>query len=111
VTNFNVKSQAAESVISPNAPTRQLSAGATYAGSRFNASATLRAVNAFDWNAGVYAGRVPAFAVVDAAGGVNLRRGWRLDIDAANLFDHRHFEMFGGSLLGRRVLGSLVYIW
>jgi outer membrane receptor protein involved in Fe transport len=108
---FNVKSQAAESVISPNVPSRQFSAGTTYAGRRFSASGTIRAVNAFDWNSGVYAGPVPAYAVVDAAAGINLQRGWRIDVDAANLFDHRHIELFGGSLIGRRVLGSLVYSW
>jgi outer membrane receptor for ferrienterochelin and colicins len=108
---FNVKSQLAESVISPNAPSRQFSAGTTYAGRRFSASGTIRAVSAFDWNSGVYVGPVPAYAVVDAAAGFNLQRGWRVDVDAANLLDHRHFELFGGSVLGRRVLGSLVYTW
>lgn len=109
--SFNVKSQLAESVISPNVPTRQASIGTTYGGPRFNVSGTLRAVNAFDWNAGVFVGRVPAYAVVDAAAGVKLPHGWRAEIDAANLLDHRHYELFGGSLLGRRVLGSLVYTW
>lgn len=111
VTGFTVKSQAAESVISPNTPTRQFTAGTTYAGPRFSASGTVRGVNAFDWNAGIYVGRVPAFAVVDAAAGWKLRHGWRVDVDAANLLNHRHFEMFGGSRIGRRVLGSLVYTW
>lgn len=109
--SFNVKSQAAESVISPNVPSRQFSAGATYAGSRFNGSATVRAVNAFEWNAGVFVGHVPAYAVVDAAAGWKLHKNWRLEADAANLLDHQHYELFGGSLLGRRVLGSLVYSW
>ena len=109
--SFDVKSQAAESVISPNVPSRQFSAGTTYAGPRFSASATIRAVNAFDWNSGVFVGRVPAYAVVDAAAGIALRHGWRADLDAANLLDHKHFELFGGSVLGRRVLASLVYSW
>jgi len=109
--SFNVKSQLAESVISPNVPTRQVSVGTTYGGPRFNVSGTLRAVNAFDWNAGVFVGRVPAYAVVDAAAGVKLQHGWRAEVDAANLLDHRHYELFGGSVLGRRVLGSLVYTW
>jgi outer membrane receptor protein involved in Fe transport len=109
--SFNVKSQAAESVISPNVPSRQFSAGTTYAGRRFSASGTIRAVNAFDWNSGVFAGPVPAYAVVDAAAGFTVRHGWRVDVDGANLLDHRHYELFGGSLLGRRVLASLVYSW
>jgi len=109
--SFNVKSQAAESVISPNVPSRQFSIGTTYGGPRFSASGTLRAVNAFNWNAGVFAGPVPAYAVVDAAAGVKLRHGLRVDLDAANLLNHRHYELVGGSLLGRRVLGSLVYSW
>jgi outer membrane receptor protein involved in Fe transport len=108
---FNVKSQAAESVISPNVPSRQFSAGTTYAGPRLSVSGTIRAVNAFDWNSGVFVGRVPAYAVVDAAAGFKLQHGWRADIDAANLLDYRHYELFGGSVLGRRVLASLVYSW
>ena len=50
-------------------------------------------------------------APVDAAAGLNLQHGWRLDMDAANLLGRRHFELFGGSLIGRRILGSLVYAW
>lgn len=111
VSGFNVKSQAVESAISPNTPTRQFSAGATYAGQRLSVAGTVRGMNAFDWNAGVFTGRVPAFAVLDASAGWKLRKGWRIDVDAANLLNHQHFEMFGGSLLGRRVLGSLVYSW
>jgi outer membrane receptor protein involved in Fe transport len=109
--SFKVTSQAAESVISPNVPSRQFNIGASYAGPRISASGTIRAVNAFDWNSGVYVGRVPAYAVVDAAAGFKLQHGWRVDVDAANLLDHRHYELFGGSLLGRRLLASLVYSW
>ncbi|TAK15250.1 MAG: TonB-dependent receptor [Acidobacteria bacterium] len=111
LSGFTVKSQAAESVISPNAPTRQFTVGATYAGTRWNGSATLRAINAFDWAAGIYVGRVPAYAIVDAAAGYTIGHGLRAEVDASNLFNKRHYEMFGGSLLGRRVLGSLVYTW
>jgi iron complex outermembrane receptor protein len=109
--SFNITSQAAESAISPNVPSRQFSIGATFAGPRLSASGTMRAVNAFEWNSGVYVGHVPAYAVVDAAAGLKLQHGWRVDVDAANLFDHRHYELVGGSYLGRRVLGSLVYSW
>jgi outer membrane receptor protein involved in Fe transport len=111
VLGFAVKSQAAESVISPNVPSRQFTIGTTYAGPRVSGSATMRAVSAFEWNSGVFVGHVPAYAVIDAAASVALRHGWRLEADAANLFDHQHYELFGGSVLRRRVLGSLVFSW
>jgi len=109
--DFTVESQAVESVITPNSPPHQFSAGTMYGGSRVSASVKVRAVRAFSWSAGIYAGPVPAYAVVDAGGGYQVHTGWRVEVDAANLLDRRHYEAFGGSVLGRRLLASLVRVW
>ncbi len=109
--DFSVPLQAAENVIASNAPGHQFSAGTTYAGTKTSGSLKLRTVSAFDWTSGVYSGRVPSYVVVDGAAAYAVRDGWRLDLDAANLFDDRHFEAYGGSLLGRRVLASVVHTW
>jgi hypothetical protein len=32
-------------------------------------------------------------------------------VNVANLFDNRHYEMFGGDLLGRRLLVHPTFVW
>jgi hypothetical protein len=42
---------------------------------------------------------------------VPLTRQLTLGVDVANVLDHRHYEMFGGDLLGRRALAHVTAGW
>ena len=108
---FRLGSQAAEAPISANTPRHQVALSGTYAGARDGASLKYRWVDGFPWASGVFAGPVPSYGVLDASADHRLDRHWRVEIDVANLLDREHYEAFGGAVLRRRLLGSVVYAW
>jgi outer membrane receptor protein involved in Fe transport len=60
---------------------------------------------------GVYAGRVPSYGVFDLNGSYRVTKHITTSADVANLLGNRHYEAFGGDLLGRRALADLTYSW
>lgn len=100
-----------ESPLSANTPTHQVSAGAAYARSRMTARLHYRWVSTFQWESGVYRGPVPSYGIADLNVSVRLADHVTAGADVANLFDHAHYEAFGGDLLGRRALTHLSYTW
>ena len=95
----------------PNTPQHQASVGVSYGGQRFEAGVRYRHVSSFDWLSGIYAGRVEGYGVTDAHASYPITDKLRAGVDASNLFDNDHYEMFGGDLIGRRVLGRLMVSW
>ena len=100
-----------ETPIFPNTPSHQAAAGVTYMSSRFDVGGRVRWVDDFDWVSGVNAGPVPSYAVVDLQANVPLSSRVIVGLDVANLFDHEHYEIFGGDLLRRRALGHVTVGW
>jgi outer membrane receptor protein involved in Fe transport len=107
----DIDSDLPENPLRPNTPPHQASAGLVYAARRFDVGGRLRWVHGFDWVSGVYAGTVPGYSVTDAQVNVVLSPQLTLGLDVANLFDHDHYELFGGDLLGRRALAHLTVGW
>jgi outer membrane cobalamin receptor len=68
---------------------------------------TVKYVPSFDWAAGIFKGRILAYTLVDLAGSCRLNDMLELGVNITNLFDKRHYQIFGGSLLHRRALLSL----
>jgi outer membrane receptor protein involved in Fe transport len=108
---YNVDGQIQENPLLPNTAKHQAKAGILYAGKRWDASARYRWVNRFPWSSGIYTGPVPTYSVVDASVNVSPRYDWTVGVDAANLLNNTHYEMFGGNLLSRRILGFVQYSW
>ncbi len=108
---FKIKSSAPENPLVPNAPAHEANAGISYVNKRFDASARYRWVNGFQWTSGIYSGPVPSYSVVDANANYRINRRWGLGIDAANLLNNQHYEMFGGDILKRRILGYIEFHW
>ena len=79
----------------------------TYAGPRFSASSSLRAVKGYSWAAGVFAGYIEPNVTVNADAGYDLNNNFKVFLNAQNVFDNRKFEIYGGSVIGRRILGGL----
>jgi outer membrane receptor protein involved in Fe transport len=100
-----------ESPLLPNTPGHQFSAGMAYQRDRIDGSLRYRWVDGFPWLAGMYAGPVPSYDVLDLNGSYRLTSHVTVGADVANLLDNRHYEAFGGDLLGRRALGHLTYSW
>jgi outer membrane receptor protein involved in Fe transport len=95
----------------PNAPRHRATFGATYARAPLAVSFRHRWVDGFEWASGLFVGRVPSYNVSDLNAMYSLTAHWELGTNISNLFDRRHYEMFGGDILRRRALAHLTVTW
>jgi outer membrane receptor protein involved in Fe transport len=104
--DFDVNSQQAGDQLVPNTPSKKATIGLAYGGSKFDANASLRLVDGYPWAAGVFQGYVPASETVNLAAGYRINNRLRIHGTATNLLDEKRFQLYGGSVIGRRVLGG-----
>ncbi len=90
-----------------NTPGAKMTLSLSYAGRRFSAASSLRAVKGYSWAAGVYAGYIEPNVTIDANAGYDLNNNFKVFLNANNLFNNRKFEIYGGSVNGRRILGGI----
>jgi outer membrane receptor protein involved in Fe transport len=109
--HFTPRARLIDPLVTANAPAHKLTAGVTYAGAKLTAALRYRWSADFFWNGGIYRGPVPAATVVDLTGRYRLRERTTLQLNVANLFDNEHYELFGGDILRRRALVSLIQSW
>jgi outer membrane receptor protein involved in Fe transport len=105
--DFEVESQAAGDQLLPNTPSKKATVGLSYAGPRFDANASLRLIDGYQWAAGVFQGYVPSSELLNMAAGFRLNNNFRIHGTATNLLDQERFQLYGGSVLRRRVLAGL----
>jgi outer membrane receptor protein involved in Fe transport len=105
--DFEVKSQAAGDQLLPNTPSKKATLGLSYAGPRFDANASLRLIDGYQWAAGVFQGYVPSSELLNLAAGFRLNNNFRIHGTATNVLDQKRFQLYGGSVLRRRVLAGL----
>lgn len=107
--DFSVKEASlGNDALLPNTPKHKGTAGLTLETVRgVDVGLTARFTSGFPWAAGVFSGYVPAAQIVNANAGVKVTPNIRVFAVASNLFDQRHFELFGGSVNGRRILGGV----
>jgi iron complex outermembrane receptor protein len=110
---FDIPNQipGSEDLLLPNTPAHAVSAGLSYDGGTLDAGIDARWVDEFRWADGFFVGDVPSYTTVDLTVDVALRRGVSVGLNVANLLNDRHWETFGGAMLGRRALVSLRYGW
>jgi outer membrane receptor protein involved in Fe transport len=109
--DFDVKSQLVGDRLLPNAPEKKWNAGIGWRSAKFDAKATYRWVDGYDWAVGVFVGHVPQFDVVNLAANYRINETFGVGVDISNAFDDEHYEAFGGDLLSRRALGFLSVNW
>jgi outer membrane receptor protein involved in Fe transport len=92
----------------PNTPKHKGTLNVQYAGAQgLDLGLTLRRQTAFNWAAGVFSG------VVDWSQTVNVNVGYRFGYHlrvhaiATNVLDQKRFQVYGGSVIGRRVIAGL----
>jgi outer membrane receptor protein involved in Fe transport len=90
-----------------NTPGAKATISLSYAGPRLSASSNLRAVKGYSWAAGVYAGYIEPNVTVNADVAYDLNNNFKLFLNGQNVFNNRKFEIYGGSVNGRRILGGL----
>jgi outer membrane receptor for ferrienterochelin and colicins len=106
--SFDVKSQRQGDQLLPNTPSKKGTVSLSYAGDEgFDANVSLRLVDGYQWAAGVFQGYVPASEFVNLSAGYRINNYLRIHGTATNLLDQKRFQLYGGSVIGRRVLGGL----
>jgi outer membrane receptor protein involved in Fe transport len=107
--NFTVESQQAGDQLVPNTPDRKATLTLSYEGGEngFDASISGRFVAAYNWAAGVFVGRVPDSQFINANIGYQLTPRYRVFAIGTNIFDQQRYQLLGGAVIGRRVMGGL----
>ena len=105
---FAIKQSQAGDSLKPNTPAHKGSVALSYRDpTGLDLSLVARFVAGYDWAAGVFVGRIPPSETLDASLGYVLSRRFRLSAVATNVFDQRHYHTYGGSVIGRRILGGV----
>jgi outer membrane receptor protein involved in Fe transport len=106
--DFEVKSQEAGDQLLPNTPSKKASFALSYVGEQgFDANASIRLVDGYQWAAGVFTGYVPSSEFVNVGAGFRVNNNLRVHATATNLLDQKRFQLYGGSVIERRVLGGI----
>jgi outer membrane receptor for ferrienterochelin and colicins len=106
--DFEVKSQQAGDLLVPNTPGKKANFSVSYVGAQgFDAVVAVRLIDGYPWAAGVFTGYVPAAELINLSAGYRINNYFRVHATATNLLDQERFQLFGGSVIGRRVLGGI----
>ena len=106
--DFTILEKGKNDILLPNAPRYKLNAGVTYTGSGgYELGVKVKYVPTFEWAAGIYEGTILAYTMVDVSGRYHVTGNLDIGLSIANLFNRKHYEIFGGSVLGRRAIASL----
>jgi outer membrane receptor protein involved in Fe transport len=65
----------------------------------------------FTWIGGIFRGPVPSYGVADLTAGYKVRRRMQILINVTNVFDNKHYEVFGGDILRRTALLTVSHNW
>jgi iron complex outermembrane receptor protein len=106
--SFEVIEKHQNDVLLPNSPRYKINGSITYthpAGHEANLS--VKYVPGFDWAAGVFRGPINAYTLVNLTGTYILSSSYSINLNVSNLLDRKHYQIFGGSLLGRRAMLTL----
>jgi outer membrane receptor protein involved in Fe transport len=100
--------RAAGDQLVPNTPSKKATFSLTYAGQQgFDGNVSLRLVDGQPWAAGIFQGYVPSSEFLNVSAGYRINNYVRIHATATNLFDQQRFQLYGGSVIGRRVLGGV----
>lgn len=95
-------------VVLPNTPERKGTISIQYRGRQgLDLGIDARLVSGYEWAAGFYQGYVEPSETFNVTAGYQIHPQFRLHAIATNVFDQKRFHMYGGSVIGRRVLGGV----
>jgi outer membrane receptor for ferrienterochelin and colicins len=107
--SFEVVEKDDNDVLIPNSPKYRFGGGVTYSHERGDVSASIKYVPNFRWAAGIYQGPIPAYAIVDLSSAYRVTDNMTLTVGVSNILDRQHYQIFGGSYLGRRATVTAAY--
>jgi outer membrane receptor protein involved in Fe transport len=106
--DFEVESQQVGDQLVPNTPSKKATFSLSYAGAQgLDGNVSLRLVDGYQWAAGVFEGYVPSSELVNLSAGYRLNNNLRIHAIATNLLDQQRFQLYGGSVIGRRILAGI----
>jgi outer membrane receptor protein involved in Fe transport len=103
-------SLASGQVLKPNTSANAVNVGLAYTTPQLDARAMVHVVEGFDWASGVYLGRIPSRSPVDVSLGWQARSWLNVHGAVTNLLDQRRYQVFGGSVIGRRALVGMTVV-
>ncbi len=95
----------------PNAPENKFNLGLSFRQPTWDVTLKYRWVDGFRWVAGVFAGDVPSYDLINLNANVKINDHIGLGLAVSNLLNDDHYESFGGDLVGRRALASVTFGW
>ncbi|MBI4535883.1 MAG: TonB-dependent receptor, partial [Ignavibacteriae bacterium] len=106
--DFKVLNKGEKDILIPNAPKHKINTGITYRHvNHFEAGISIKYVPTFDWAAGIFQGRILAYTIINLAASYHINQILQVGLNVTNLLDRRHYQIFGGSLIGRRAIVSV----
>ena len=91
-----------------NTPRHKANVSVSYQGYQgLDVGVSARIQEEFDWAAGIFFGPIPSSQTVDVTASYQINPRFRIHGVATNLFDQRRYQIYGGSLIGRRALGGI----
>lgn len=109
--DFEVKEELLGDKITSNSPEHRINLGMAYISDRFDVSLRYRWVDDFFWGAGVFAGPVKSYNLVDLTSNFHVGNGFSIGINISNVLDNKHYESFGGYILRRHAVAGVSYRW
>jgi outer membrane receptor protein involved in Fe transport len=95
-------------VLSPNTPHNKGAVALEYNGRQgITLGVNARIVSGYHWRTGVWDGDIPASQTVNLNARYRINPHLRVYANATNLLDQQRFQVFGGSVIGRRVLAGV----
>ena len=106
--DFEVRSQQVGDQLVPNTPSKKANLAVSYFDEQgFDANISLRLVDGYSWAAGTFAGYVPATELLNIGAGYRVNNSLRIHATATNVLDQERFQLYGGSVIGRRIIGGI----
>ena len=106
--NSAIRDNVVGNVLSPNTPHNKGTISLAYVGRQgIDVGVDARIVSGYHWRTGVWDGDIPASQTVNLNARYRITPHLRVYVNATNLLDQQRFQVFGGSVIGRRVLAGV----
>jgi len=106
--NSAIRHNLVGNVLSPNTPHNKGAISLAYAGRQgIDLGVDARIVSGYHWTTGIWDGDIPASQIVNLNAGYRINPHLRVYATTTDLFDQQRFQVYGGSVIGRRVLAGV----
>ncbi len=105
--NVDVKSKAEGDILFPNAPDNRFALTLRYSHDKLSFQTGMRFVDDHLWASGIFFGLVPQYVTVNMTGSYSFSEKFKIGVNISNIFDNKHWETFGGDVMGILALGYL----